>query len=297
VTPKDVSDVLDNLRTRAAAKQDVQRAAKLGDEVTIDFKGTDAKTKEPIDGADGKDYPLLLGSKAFIPGFEEELVGIKPGAEKTFDLTFPADYTAKDLQNRKVTFAVTATKVQELQQPKLDDAFAASIGPFKTLSELKADIKKQLTAERQREAQSNYDNELLEKIAAKSTVAIPPALVDAEIDQMEEEEKRNLTYRGQTWQEHLDAEGITAEAHREQKRASAELRIKAGLILGEVAEQEHISVMPEEVELRIQLLKGQYTDPAMLAELDKEDNRRDVRGRLLTEKTLDKLRAYARKTT
>jgi trigger factor len=293
VTTKDVNDVLDNLRQRAAAKQDVQRAAKLGDEVTIDFKGTDATTKEPIDGADGTDYPLVLGSKAFIPGFEDELVGLKAGGKKTFSLTFPADYSAEALQNRTVTFAVTVTKVQELSEPKLDDAFAATIGPFKGLTDLKADIKKQLTAERRREAQTAYDNELLEKIAAKSTVAIPAGLVDEEIDQMEEEEKRSLTYRGQTWQEHLEAEGVTAEAHREQKREAAELRIKAGLILGEVAEREHITATPEEVGIRIQLLKGQYTDPAMQAELDKPENQRDIRGRLLTEKTLDKLRSYA----
>jgi trigger factor len=296
VTAKDVVDVLDNLHERGAAKQEVRRAAKDGDEVTIDFMGTDAKTKEPIEGADGKDYPLILGSKTFIPGFEAELIGIKPGGKKTFDLTFPKDYNVASLQSRKVNFAVTVTKVQALSKAKLDDAFAASLGPFKTLAELKADVKKQVTAERQREAQQTYDNELLEKIAAKSTVAIPPALVEQELDHLEEEEKRNIAYRGQTWQEHLDAEGVTEAAHREQKRASAEQRIKAGLILGEVAEKEQVSNTPEELEIRIQLLKGQYTDPAMQAELDKPENRRDINSRMLTEKTLDKLRGYASKS-
>jgi trigger factor len=295
VTAKDVTDVLANLRQRAAAKKEVKRAAKTGDEVTIDFTGTDAKTKEPIDGADGKDYPLVIGGKSFIPGFEDELIGVKPGGQKTFNLTFPKDYAAASLQNRQVTFAVTVTKVQELSEPKLDDAFAASIGPFQTLAELKADIKKQLTAEKQQEANRAYDNELLEKIAAKSTVAIPAALVEEEIDRIEEEEKRNIVYRGQTWQEHLDAEGITAEEHRERQRPSAELRIKAGLILGEIAEREKITVTPEEIEIRTQLLKGQYADPAMQAELDKPENRRDLTSRLLTEKTLTKLRDYATK--
>ena len=295
VTAKDVNDVLENLRGRSADKQAVTRAAKDGDEVTIDFTGTDAKTKEPIDGADGKEYPLVLGSKTFIPGFEDQLVGLKPGAKKSFELTFPKDYGVPALQNRKVHFAVTVTKVQTLTLSKLDDAFAASVGPFKTLTELKADIKKQLAAEREREAQRAYDNELLEKIAGKSTVAIPKSLVDQEIDQLEEEEKRNLAYRGQTWQEHLDAEGVTPEAHREQKRPAAEQRIKAGLILGEVADRENITVTPEELEIRLQLLKGQYTDAAMQAELDKSENRRDIRGRMLTEKTLDALRAYATK--
>lgn len=292
VTAKDVNEVISNLQQRAAAKADVDRAAKLGDEVTIDFKGSDAKTKQPIEGTDGQDYPLLLGSKSFIPGFEEELVGLKAGDDKTFKITFPADYGAKALQKRVVTFEVTVKKVQELKELKLDDAFASSVGPFKTIAELKADIKKQLTVERQREAQTSFDNELLDKIASKSTIEVPAALIEQEIDRMEEDEKRNIAYRGQTWQEHLDSEGLTTEAHREQKREVAEQRIKAGLVLGEVAEREQIVVTPEELEIRVQLLKGQYTDPAMQAELDKPENRRDLNARLMTEKTLDCLRSY-----
>jgi trigger factor len=293
VTTKDVSSVLDNLRQRGATKDDVQRAAKSGDEIVIDFKGTDAETKKPIEDTDGHDYPLVLGSNSFIPGFEDELIGLKPGGKKTFTVTFPKDYGAAALQNRKVTFAVTVAKVREVKTATLDDAFAATIGPFKTLAELKADIKKQLKAEKQQETDRAFDNELLEKIAAQTTVTIPKALAEEEIDRMEEEEKRNVVYRGQTWQEHLDLEGLTAEAHREKQRQSAEKRIKAGLILGAIAEKEKVSVTPEEVELRIQLLKGQYPDEAMQAELDKPENRRDITSRLLTEKTLDKLRTYA----
>jgi len=293
VTAKDVDEVLENLRQRAAPKKSVQRPAKLGDEVLIDFVGTDAKTKEAIPGADGKEYPLTLGSKAFIPGFEDELVGAKPGALTTFDITFPKDYGAKELQNRKVTFAVTIHTVNELELPKLDDTFASTVGPFKELSELKADIKRQLTTERGQEAQRAADNELLEKIAAKTTVAIPENLIEDEISRMEEEEKRNIAYRGQTWQEHLQAEGLTAEEHRAKQRPGAELRIKGGLILGEVADRENITVTPEELEIRIMLLKNQYPDETMQAELDKPENRRDINNRLLTEKTLDKLRSYA----
>ncbi len=294
-TADDVNGVVDNLRSRGATKSEVDRAAKLGDEATIDFKGTDDKTKEPISGADGKDYPLVLGSKSFIPGFEDELVGLKAGDDKTFSITFPKDYGSTELQNRKVNFEVKVSKVQELKLAKLDDAFAATIGPFKTLAELKSDIKKQLTAEKQQQAQSTYDNELLEKIAAKSSVDIPKVLVDEEIDRMEEEERRNIIYRGQTWQEHLDEEGIDADAHREKQRPNAELRVKAGLVLGEISSHEKVTVTPQELELRIQLLRGQYADPAMQAELDKPENHRDIMSRMLTEKTLDKLRGYASK--
>jgi trigger factor len=294
VEAKDVSDVLDNLRGRAATRKEVKREAKKGDEVTIDFTGTDAKTKEPIAGADGKDYPLVLGSDTFIPGFEDELVGAKPGALTTFEITFPKDYGATELQDRKVAFAVTVKKISELVKPKLDDEFAQSVGPFKTLADLKSDIKKQLQLERQQEADRKYDNELVEKIANGSDVAIPASLVEEEIDRLEDEERRNLVYRGQTWEEHLAEEGVTPEEHREKQRPAAELRVKAGLVLSEISEKENVAVTPEELEIRVQLLKGQYTDAAMQSELDKTENRRDIHSRMLTEKTLDLLRSYAK---
>lgn len=295
VTADDVNKVIDDLLTRGATKHDVTRAAKDGDEVVIDFAGRDAKTSEAIAGADGKGYPLMLGSKAFIPGFEEELVGKKAKDEVEFTLTFPSDYGVKSLQSRKVTFAVTIHSVQELKKPKLDDSFAASIGPFKTVAELKSDIKKQLQAEQGREALRAYDNTYLEAIAAKTNVAVPDQLIEEEIDRMEDEEKRNVAYRGQTWQEHLDEEGLTAEAHREKQREGASIRVKAGLVLAEIADAENVMVSPEELEVRIQLLKGQYQESGMQAELDKPENRRDIMSRMLTEKTLDKLRSYAAK--
>lgn len=295
VSADDVNKVIDDLLTRGATKHDVNRAAKEGDEVMIDFAGRDAKTNEAIAGADGKGYPLVLGSKMFIPGFEEELIGKKAQQDVEFTLTFPADYGVKTLQKRKVTFAVTINSVQELKKPKLDDDFAASIGPFKNVAELKVDVKKQLQAEQQREALRAYDNTYLEAIAVISKVAIPDALIEEEIDRMEEEEKRNVAYRGQTWQEHLDEEGLTAEQHREKQREGAGIRVKAGLVLAEIADAENIVVTPEELEVRIQLLKGQYQESGMQAELDKPENRRDIMSRMLTEKSLDKLRSYASK--
>ncbi len=296
VVAKDVNDVLENLRARAAEKKPVERAAKLGDETIINFKGVDAATKEKIQGADGSEYPLALGSKTFIPGFEEELVGAKPGATVNFTLTFPKDYGATALQNKKVAFTVEVLKVQELAKPKLDDKFAAGVGPFKTLAELKTDIKKQLTAEKQRENQQIYENELLEKIAAKSTVTLPDSMIEDEINRMEDEEKRNLAYRGQTWQEHLKDEGVDEAGHREKKREGATMRVKIGLLLGEIANREKITVTPEELEIRLQLMKGQYQqDPNMLTELEKPENQRDIQTRMMTEKTIEKLRGYASK--
>ena len=286
VTAKDVDEVVNNLRSRVATKEEVARAAKLTDEVIIDFKGIDAGTKKPISGADGKDYPLVLGSNSFIPGFEEEVVGLKAADSKEFTITFPKNYSAEALQNKNVIFTITVHKVQKVVQPTADDAFAATVGPFQSLTELRMDIEKQLQAERTGQAERDYDNELLEQIAKKTQVTVPKPLVDDEIERIETEEKRNLVYRGQTWQEHLASEGVSEEQHREKNRDGAELRVKAGLVLAEIAEKEHITVSPEELEMHLQLLKGQYTDPNMLTEIDKSDNRREIASRLLSEKTI-----------
>jgi trigger factor len=294
VTTKEVNDILANLQKRMAERLEVNREAKLKDEVIIDFDGTGEDGK-PINGASGKDYPLVLGSKSFIPGFEEKIVGIKKDQEKEFDITFPEDYGVVALQGKKVNFKVLVKKIQELIEPKLDDEFAKSAGPFKTLAELKADIKTQLKAEKQKEADQKYENELIQKIVEKSSIDIPEVLVDEQVERLEEEEKRNIVYRGQTWQEHLDAEGVTEAEHKERQKPDAQLRVKAGLILSEIADKEQITVEPDELEIRIQMLKGQYNDPAMQAQLDNPENKQDIAARLLTEKTVLKLVEYAGK--
>jgi trigger factor len=293
VTAADVTEVIEQLKKREADKKDVTRASKSGDQTVINFKGVDTKTKEPISGADGNDYPLLLGSNTFIPGFEDNVIGMKTGEEKTFTITFPKDYGVSALQSRKVDFTVTVTKVQEMVEPKVDDAFAAKVGPFKTLDELKADIKKQLAVEKENQAEREYVDALLTDITSKATVAIPEALIEEQIDSLINDQKQNAMYRGQTWQEFLEAQGLTEEEFRKKLRPDAELRVKAGLVLGQIAEEEKIEVTPEELEMRIQMLKAQYPDEKMQAELDKPASRRDIASRMISEKTVDKLTAYA----
>ncbi|MBI5357991.1 trigger factor, partial [Candidatus Saccharibacteria bacterium] len=295
VVAKDVEDVIKSLKKQVADKKEVQREAKTNDEVWIDFKGVDAKG-EPVNGADGKDYPLVLGSKTFIPGFEENIEGLKPGEEKTFTLTFPKDYGVKALANKKVTFTVTVKKIQEIEEPEVNDTFAGKVGPFKTLKDLKDDIKKQLTIEKQNELERKYQNELVGKIAEKSEVAIPDVLIEQQMGYNLDEVKRNLTYRGQTYQEFLEAEGLTDEQYKETiLKPQATQHVKISLILSEIAEAEQLLITPEELEIRIQLLKGQYQDPAMQANLDKPENRSDIASRMLTEKVLSKLQEYATK--
>jgi trigger factor len=295
ITVKEVDNVIENLRERAAEKTEVKRAAKNGDELNIDFKGVDAKTKVSIEGADGQDYPLVLGSNTFIPGFEAEMIGLKTGSSKSFDITFPKDYNAEALQSKKVNFTVDVKTVKELVKPKLDDVFASTAGPFQNVAALRVDIKKQLQAEKQKEADQDYSNKLLQEIADKTTVAIPDSIVEEEVGRLEDEEKRNIAYRGQTWQEHLDEEGVNAEEHKARQHPIAMNRIKTGLILGEISEKEDIVVTPDELETRLTLLKNQYTDDAMQSELDKPDNQRDIYSRLIIEKTIDRLRSIASK--
>ncbi len=289
----DIQAVLDDLLSREAVKKEVKLAAKEGDEITIDFIGADAKTDEPINGGSGTDHAIVIGSNTFIPGFEPELIGLKAGDEKTFTINFPKDYGVKALQSKKVTFSVTAKLVKEVVKPKLDKAFASKIGPFKTLDELKADIRAQLGIEKDNQAQRVLENDILQALTDKSKVDVPVALIEDEIDRMEEEEKRNLVYRGQTWQEHLTAENKTAEEHREGQREQATMRVKSGLLLGEVAQVEKIDVTPEELKERITELKKQYTDVQMQGELDKPENQREIVSRILTEKTVAKLVSYA----
>lgn len=292
VTAKNIDEVIDQLAARDAKKTKVSRPAKDTDEVTLDFSGVDAKSGEPINGADGKDFPLVLGSNTFIPGFEPELIGLKEGAKKTFDIVFPSNYQVAALQNKKVTFSVVIKEVKETTKPKIDDSFAKKVGPFKTVAELKADIKKQLQVERDRETQAKYENDLVLAIAEKTKVSIPKVLIEEQIDLMERDEKQNLIYRGTTWEEHLKSEGINNDQHRDRNRDQAENLVKMGLVLSEIAEKENITVTPEELEIRIQMLKGQYPDQKMQAELDKLENNRNITNQILTEKTLAKIVSY-----
>ncbi|HSX34747.1 MAG TPA: trigger factor [Candidatus Saccharimonadales bacterium] len=293
VTAKEVDEVIAQLRNREAERKDVDRAAKSGDQVTIDFKGVDAKTKEAIAGADGKDYPLVLGSNTFIPGFEPELVGLKKGDEKTFTITFPADYGAAALQNKKVSFTITVKGVAELVEPALDDKLAEKVGPFKTVAELKDDIKKELTARKETEAEQKHADALVTKIAEKAKVSIPEVLLAEQVDRLERELRQNLVYSGQTWQEYLDAEKLTEKTFRDKQRPAAELRVKAGLVLSAIAEAENITVNAEQIDAYIMQLQSRYPDQQMQAELQKPEARRDIASRMLTEKTVAKLIDYA----
>ena len=295
VTAEDDNEVIDSLRTRSATKKEVTRASKESDEVIIDFRGVDSK-KQPIQGADGKDYALTLGSKAFIPGFEDNLIGLKPKQEKTFDLKFPKDYGVKDLSSKKVTFTVNINQINEITKPKLDAEFAGKIGPFKTVAEMKEDIKKHLLAEKQKQEDQKLENEIVLEVVDKSEVDLPDVLVAEQIERLKTEVRQNLTYRGQTWQEMLEEEGSSEEQFIDkQLRPEAERRVKTGLVLSEISVKENLDVTKNELDTRMQELKDQYSDQAMQAELAKPEARQEIASRMITEKTVKKLVEIATK--
>jgi trigger factor len=292
VTVKDeqVNDVLKNLQTRAAEKNEVNREARTGDEAWIDFKGTDKKG-EAVSGADGTDYPLVLGSGTFIPGFEENVVGMKIGESKSFEVTFPKDYGAKALQNAKVTFQVTLKKLHEVIEPTLDDTFASTVGPFESLKQLKDDIKKQLEHESNHKAERDFEAAIVDELAEKSKVEIPDVLIEEQQQAVLQEVRQNIVQRGMTFDEMLTSIGKKEDEYiKDEVRPEAIRRIKAGLVLSEIADVENIDVEPELLEARLQALKGQYSDKSMQEELDKPENRREINARLRTEKVIEFLK-------
>lgn len=289
-TAADVNEVIERLQTQMAEYSEVERAAKKGDRVWIDFAGTDAK-KQPVQGATGEDYPLALGSNTFIPGFEENIIGLKKAETKEFTIPFPKDYGVKALQGKKVTFAVTAKKVEETSKPAVDVAFAKKVGQFDTVEALKEDIKKQIVAEREHQSDRDYKDALIKALVKQSKVAVPDSMIQEQIDILDKEFRQNLVYRGQTFKEYLASAGTTEEQYKESElRPLATERVIAGLVLGEISEKENITITPEELEIRLQVLKEQYkSDEKMQAELEKPESRRDIAARLLTEKTIAKL--------
>ncbi len=290
IKSEDVDNVIKSLQKQLATRTSVKRAAQEGDEVVIDFVGKYADSSDLIEGASGKDYPLELGSASFIPGFETKLVGVKAGEKREIELVFPKDYQASLLRNKKALFEVNVKTVNQLAIPKLDDQFAKQVGQFNSLSDLKDDIKRELMANRASEQAKQFQNLLLENIIETSSVDLPKVLIDDETSKLESELRNNSAYRGMTWNEYLANEGLTEENYKKQLELQATKSVKAGLVIGEIAANLRINVLPEEVDSRIAALKKQYaSDPLMQKELDRKENRSDLQSRILVEKTIQRL--------
>ena len=288
VTDKDVKEILDNIATSFAEKKVARKAAALDDEVIIDFVGK--KDGEAFKGGSAKDYKLVLGSKTFIPGFEDGIVGHEPGDKFNLDLTFPKDYGVKELAGAKTVFEVLLKQVNEIIKPKIDDELAKKCGPFKTLDELKADISKNLEMQNKHKVEEEFKNELVKALVKKSTVPTPDILIDDQVRAIRDDVTRNATSQGLSFDEFLEANGETLDNWEKQARKIAEERVKGSMVLQNVALAEKITVSDDDVAAKIAELRDVYKkSPEALKQLKDPNVKSDIRNRMIIEATLDYL--------
>lgn len=290
VSDDDINDVIERMRQGFAEKKEVKRAAKEGDETVIDFVGK--KDDVAFDGGTGTDYTLKLGSGQFIPGFEEGIVGHKAGETFDLQLEFPKDYHAQDLAGQKVVFTTTLKKVTELELPKVDDKLAEKAGPFKTLIELKDDIKREVTTQKEREANDKLKDELIDALIDKSTVPVPEILIADQMRSIEQDFAQNLMYRGLDLATYLEANKFKDEDEWREKevRPAAIRRTQAGLVLAELSKAENITATDQEIDDHVEVHKQQYANsPEALKQFETPEVRRDIANHYITEKTIERL--------
>lgn len=286
VADKDIDDVLNNIAKSYAEKKAVKRAAKEGDEVIIDFVGK--KDGEAFKGGTAKDYHLPLGSHTFIPGFEEGIVGHEPGDKFDLNLTFPKDYGMKDLAGAKTVFEVLLKQVNEVENAKLDDELAKKCGPFKTLNELKKDIKKNLQAQNDYRVEEKYKDELIKAVVEKSKIPTPEILIKDQLRFIEDDITRNAASHGLTFDDYLAETGQTREDWEKEASKTAEARVKASLALQIIARDNKITVKDELVEAKLAELRDVYKkSPEALKNLKDPNVAVDIRNRLIIEETIN----------
>ena len=290
VEDKDVDEVIERIRKNYSEKSEVKRAAKAGDEAVIDFTGK--KDGVAFDGGSAKEYGLKLGEGQFIPGFEEGVIGHKAGEEFDLKLKFPEDYHAENLAGQDVVFTVKLHKVNELKLPELNDEFAAKCGPFTEMKEVKADIKRELTAQKEREADEKFKDALVGELTEKSKAALPELLVEDQLRSIERDLTQNLMYSGLSLDSYLKTQGFKDKEEwvKKEARPSAEKRVKAGLVLAELSKELKIDASRDEIQDQINFFKQQYgKDKKMLEQFDNPNVHRDIANRMITDKTVAKL--------
>ena len=290
VSDAEVEETIGRIQASFAEKKEVKRAAKDGDETVIDFVGK--RDGVAFDGGTGNEYNLTLGSHQFIPGFEEGIVGHK--LDETFDinLKFPDDYQSEALKGAKVVFTVTLKKITESTLPEVDDKLAAKAGPFKSVTELKADIKRELLKQKEHEAGEKLKDALVKELVSVSKVPVPEILVADQAKSIEQDFVNNLIYQGLSLDQYLENKGFeTKEKWLETEvHDVATKRVQAGLVLAELSKTEKIEASTEELDNHVELYKKQYANnPEALKQFETPEVRRDIASRLLTEKTVERL--------
>ena len=255
VTDAQVQAELDRMAQNVASTETVEKAAEMGDTANIDFEGFDNGV--PFDGGKGDNFDLKLGSGQFVPGFEEQIVGMTAGEEKDIDITFPENYH-EGLAGKPVVFHVKLNKVTVTNVPALDDEFAKDVSEFDTLDELKVDIRAKALEQAQKQIDSAFENAAVEMAAQNITVEMPKALVEAELDNQMERFAYQLQMSGYSMEQYAQMMGGDLNTMRNAFRPAAEKQAKVNITLEKIAEVEGIVLSDEEIEAEYEALAKQY---------------------------------------
>lgn len=257
VTDEEVDAEINKERENNARNIEVtDRAVKDGDITTLDFEGfVDGVAFE---GGKGENYPLTIGSGAFIPGFEEQLIGAEIGKEVEVNVTFPEDYQAEDLKGKAAVFKCTVKEIKEKQLPELDDEFASEVSEFETLAEYKADVKGKLEERKTKEAKDAKEAAVIEEIVKDSEMEIPEAMLATQQRQMVDEFAQRIQMQGLSIDQYFQFTGSSYEQMIEQVKPQAEKRIQSRLVLEAVAKAENITATDEDYEDELKVMAEAY---------------------------------------
>ena len=287
VTDEEVDAEIDKQRnTNARTVEVTDRAVAMNDIVTLDFEGfVDGVA---FQGGKGTDYPLTIGSGAFIPGFEEQLVGFEIGKEGDVNVTFPEDYQAEDLAGKAATFKCTVKAIKAKELPELNDEFASEISEFETLAEYKEDVKKNLVEKKTNEEKAKREDAVVKAVIEDSEMELPEAMIDTQARQIVNDFAQRLQMQGMNIDQYLQYTGNTVDKMLEQVRPQAIERIQARLVLEAVAAAENITVSDEEFEDEIKKMAEQYKmEVEKLKELMPESELKTMRDDMAVQKAAD----------
>ena len=255
ITDEQVEAELDRMAQNVASTETVERPAEMGDTANIDFEGFDNGVA--FEGGKGENFDLKLGSGSFVPGFEEQIVGMSAGEEKDIDITFPEDYH-KDLAGKPVVFHVKVNKVTVTNVPAKDDEFAKDVSEFDTIEELRADIRAKAEADAEKKAQSAFEQACVEKAAENVTVEMPNALIETELDSQMERFAYQLQMSGYSMDAYAKMMGGDLNTMRNAFRPGAEKQAKINVTLAKIVEVEGIEVSEEEIAAEYESIAKQY---------------------------------------
>ena len=255
VNDAQVDAELARMQQNVASTETVEKAAEMGDTANIDFEGFDNGVA--FAGGKGENFDLKLGSGQFVPGFEEQVVGMTAGEEKDINITFPEDYAA-ELAGKPVVFHVKLNKVTVTNLPELDDEFAKDVSEFETLEALKADIRAKALEQAEKQLQSAFENAAVEKAAENTTVEMPKALVESELDTQMERFAYQLQMSGYSMEQYAQMMGGDVSTMRNAFRPAAEKQAKINVTLAKIVEVEGITVSDEDMNEEYEALAKQY---------------------------------------